>query len=113
MYALMIGVATGGGYLCYVASFRAVGAPSLSLQFFAKLAMNPWFIAAILLSGSTIILRPFVYEAIGATRGYWVLISIAGVASSLIVIVSLREHMTAIQWVGVMFAFTGAILVSR
>ena len=113
MYAVMMGIATGSGYLCYVASFRAVGVPSISFHYLFKLGANPWFVLAVLLSGSTILLRPFFYEAVGATRGYWILVGVAGVVSALIVMLYLREHLSPVQWVGVAMAFTGAMLVSR
>ena len=108
-----MGIATGLGYLCYVASFRAVGSPSISFQYAFKLGFNPWFITAILLSGATIFARPFLYEAVGATKGYWVLVGISGVMSALIVMFSLKESLSMTQWIGVSLAFTGAILVSR
>jgi drug/metabolite transporter (DMT)-like permease len=108
-----MGIATGLGYLCYVASFRAVGTPSISFHYALKLGFNPWFITAVFLSGATIFVRPFLYEAVGATKGYWVLVGVSGVMSALIVMFSLKESLSMTQWLGVALAFTGAVLVSR
>jgi len=112
LYALAMGVATGGGYLAYVNAFKAVGSPALNMTYLTNLSFNPWFIVAIILSGSTILLRPFVYEAVGASRGYWILSGVGAVGASFIVVMILKERMEPLQWVGAFMAICGSILVA-
>ena len=112
LYARLIGVCTGSGYVAYITAFKAVGSPSLHISYFTHLSFNPWFILAVILSGSTVFLRPFVFEAVGASRGYWILAGIGAVAASFIVVMFLRERMEPLQWIGAFLAECGSILVA-
>lgn len=109
----MIGMATAGAYICYIEAFRNVGAPAATISYVTKLALSPYFIVAVLLSGSSIVARPFLYEALGAQKGYFVMVGIGAVVSTAIIIAFFRERMDNLQYIGALMAICGSILVAR
>ena len=111
--SMIMGAGTAGAYIFYIEAFRAVGSPSMSLAYASRLVMNPYFVLAVFMSGSSIFARPFLYESLGAQRGYFVMAGIGAVVATSVIVAVFRERMDNLQYVGALMAICGSVLVAR
>ena len=108
-----MGVAAAGAYICYTNAFRVVGSPSATFNYALKLGLSPWFIGAIFMSALTILARPFIYEALGGQRGYFVMTGIGAMISAVIIVGFFGDKFDTYQYIGMVLCICGALLVAR
>lgn len=108
-----MGVASAGAYICYTNAFRVVGSPSATFDYAMKLGLSPWFIVAVLMSALTIFARPFVYEALGGQRGYFVMTGVGAMLSAVVIVGFFKEKFDTYQYIGMVLCICGALLVAR
>ena len=108
-----MGVASAGAYICYTNAFRMVGAPSATFDYALRLGLSPWFIGAVFMSALTIFARPFIYEALGGQKGYFVMTGIGAMLSAVVIVGFFKEKFDTYQYLGMVLCICGALLVAR
>ena len=113
MLSSLMGLATAGAYICYIEAFKIAGSPGFNLGYITRLGLNPWFVVAAVMSAGAIVARPFVFEALGAQRGYFVMVGVGSVVATIVIVSFFKEHFNTYQWIGALMAVCGSILVAR
>lgn len=108
-----MGLATACAYICYVEAFKVAGSPGVNMGYVLKLGFNPWFIVAVLMSAMTIVGRPFIFEALGAQKGYFVMVGIGSVVATAVIVGYFKERFEVYQVIGALMAICGSILVAK